>query len=62
MLLIALLLLGSLVMLIAGAWCVSEGADILGSKYDATIVGGTIESADLTQEYNLSWLAGCLTH
>lgn len=42
MLLIALLLLGSLVMLIAGAWCVSEGADILGSKYDATIVGALI--------------------
>jgi Ca2+/Na+ antiporter len=35
-----LLLVGCLLLLILGAWCVSEGGDILGEKYDATIVGG----------------------
>eukprot|EP01027_Heterolobosea_sp_BB2_P006642 GEZU01010013.1.p1 GENE.GEZU01010013.1~~GEZU01010013.1.p1 ORF type:complete len:345 (-),score=57.92 GEZU01010013.1:17-1051(-) len=35
-----LVLFGCLGLLIAGAWCVSEGGDILGEKYDATIVGG----------------------
>ena len=29
-------------LLFAGAWCVSEGGDILGEKYDATIIGGFI--------------------
>lgn len=27
-------------LLILGAWAVSEGGEILGEKYDATIVGG----------------------
>lgn len=31
-----------LALLFAGAWCVSEGGDILGEKYDATIIGGFI--------------------
>lgn len=30
--------------LIGGAWCVSEGGDILGEKYDASVVGGIILS------------------
>jgi Ca2+/Na+ antiporter len=29
-------------LLILGAWCVSEGGDILGEKYDATIIGGFV--------------------
>lgn len=33
---------GCLIVLIVGAWCVSEGGDILGDHYDATIVGGFI--------------------
>ncbi|KAL0489647.1 antiporter CaxA [Acrasis kona] len=39
-----LYLVGYLASLIAGAWCVSEGGDILGEKYDATIIGGFIIS------------------
>lgn len=33
-----------LALLILGAWCVSEGGDILGSKYDASILGGFVIS------------------
>lgn len=35
-------LLVYLALLVAGAYCVSEGGEILGSKYDATIVGGFV--------------------
>eukprot|EP00761_Pharyngomonas_kirbyi_P002984 gb/GECH01002988.1/.p1 GENE.gb/GECH01002988.1/~~gb/GECH01002988.1/.p1 ORF type:complete len:344 (+),score=67.67 gb/GECH01002988.1/:1-1032(+) len=42
MLLLLFILLGCLGLLILGAWCVSEGGDILGEKYDATILGGFI--------------------
>jgi Ca2+/Na+ antiporter len=35
-------LFGYLFALISGAWCVSEGGDILGDKYDASILGGFI--------------------
>jgi len=31
-----------LALLILGAWCVSEGGDILGDKYDATVIGGFV--------------------
>ncbi|KAL9658628.1 hypothetical protein ABK040_006164 [Willaertia magna] len=34
-----------LALLVLGAWCVSEGADILGEKYDASIIGGIIISS-----------------
>jgi Ca2+/Na+ antiporter len=44
MLITVLYILGFLALLILGAWCVSEGGDILGDKYDATIVGGFIIS------------------
>mmetsp|Transcript_10449 Transcript_10449/g.15270 ORF Transcript_10449/g.15270 Transcript_10449/m.15270 type:complete len:350 (+) Transcript_10449:21-1070(+) len=42
MLMILLKLFGNLVALIIGAWCVSEGGDILGDKYDATVIGGFV--------------------
>jgi hypothetical protein len=28
--------------LVLGAWCVGEGGEILGQKYDASVVGGLI--------------------
>lgn len=42
MFLLLFILAGCLALLILGAWCVSEGGDILGEKYDATILGGFI--------------------
>lgn len=32
----------SFVLLVAASWCVGEGGEILGQKYDASIIGGLI--------------------
>lgn len=42
MLFVVLQFVAFLACLILGAWCVSEGGDILGQKYDATIIGGFV--------------------
>ena len=33
---------GSFVLLIVASWCVGEGGDVLGKKYDASLVGGLL--------------------
>ena len=37
-----LLLIFTLLILIFGAWCVGEGGEILGEKYDASFIGGFV--------------------
>lgn len=32
----------SFVLLVLASWCVGEGGEILGEKYDASIVGGLV--------------------
>jgi hypothetical protein len=32
----------SFVLLVFASWCVGEGGEILGKKYDASIIGGLI--------------------
>jgi cation:H+ antiporter len=34
--------LGSFVLLVVASWCVGEGGEILGKKYDASIIGGLV--------------------
>ena len=34
--------LGSFVLLALASWCVGEGGEILGAKYDASIIGGLV--------------------
>lgn len=33
---------GSFVLLVFASWCVGEGGEILGKKYDASIIGGLV--------------------
>lgn len=32
----------SFVLLVVASWCVGEGGEILGKKYDASIIGGLV--------------------
>ena len=34
--------LGSFFLLVLASWCVGEGGEILGQKYDASIIGGLV--------------------
>ena len=34
--------LGSFLLLVLASWCVGEGGEILGAKYDASIIGGLV--------------------
>ena len=34
--------IGSFILLCVASWCVGEGGEILGKKYDASIIGGLV--------------------
>jgi hypothetical protein len=40
----------SFILLVFASWCVGEGGEILGRKYDASIIGGLI----------IAWLNTCI--
>jgi hypothetical protein len=47
----------SFALLVIASWCVGEGGEILGKKYDASIIGGLVIAWLNTGKLNLNGLS-----
>src|SRR5690242_8090138 len=52
-------LVASFVLLVVASWCVGEGGEILGKKYDASIIGGLVIAWLNTSKFYFSELNKC---
>jgi len=52
----------SFVMLLVASWCVGEGGEILGQKYDASVIGGLIIAWLNTAPEAIFFITALLSH